>query len=524
MTEYDAIIVGGGHNGLVCGAYLAKRGSRVCVLERRPSLGGACATEEVWPGYRVNTAAHMLGLLQPRIIRDLELRTFGYEVLPTPPSVHVLDGVGPVRNWGGNTERMCAEIARFSKADADAYARYVDHLAALAPMFRNLLWEIPFTPSDLSPRGLIDKIGFAYRNRSLLFKARDVSDLMTMSAYDYLSRWFGSDATITLLAYYPAAGAGQSVAIDTPGTAFFLMRPYILEPDPASGGTGLVKGGMGKVGEAIHASAKRFGLEARTGVTVQKIIVENGRAVGVVLDDGEEVRARAIVANAAASTVFKHLVDADAVPADYRQTVTAMRGTVTSFKVHLGVSTCPDFESDMDTPMQLTVAPSMAYLERARAEMQTGQISSEPYMTVQIPTLVDADMAPDGQHILSIYGGHLPPNMNGADRESIRDAVYDRVIDTVERYYPNIRNTVLHRHVMLPSDYEDQFGLPGGSPHHGDMTLDQMFFRRPVYGYADYTTPIAGLFLCGASTHPGGGVTGVPGYNAARVVARAIRN
>jgi phytoene dehydrogenase-like protein len=523
MEQFDAAIIGGGHNGLVCGAYLARAGHSVCVLERRSNLGGAAATEELWPGYRVNTAAHMLGLLQPRIIRDLELRDFGFEVLPAPPSIQFLDGVGPVRNWGRDVEKMTAEIARFSRADADAYPGFVAHLQALGPIFRQLLWEIPSTPSDLSVRGLIAKAGFLYRNRGLLTHARDVTDLMTMNANDYLSRWFESDATRTILGYYPSAGAGQSVGIDTPGTAFFLMRPFFLEPDPSAGGTGLVKGGMGMVAEAIHASAKRFGLRARTDATVERIIVDGGRAVGVILADGGEIRARAIVANAAVSHVFKDLANGADVPADYRKTVTGLRGAATSFKVHLAVEGRPLLKGVEETPVQLTVAPSMAYLERAYADMLSGELSSQPYMTVQIPTLVDPGLAPNGHHVLSIYGGHLPRLRPDDDAERVRDAVFARVVETIEHYFPAIGSTIRHRHVMLPVDYETQFGLPGGSPHHSDMTLDQLFFRRPAYGYADYTTPLDGLFLCGASAHPGGGVTGVPGHNAARIVARALR-
>ncbi len=522
MSEFDAIIVGGGHNGLVCGAYLAKEGYRVCIMERRKILGGAAATEEIWPGYRVNTAAHMLGLLQPRIIRDLELQNFGYEVLPTPPSVNCLDGIGLVRNWGVNVDKMAAEIAAFSPADAEAFPRYVAHLKALGPIFRQLLWEVPFSPSDLSPRGLMHKVGFFLRNRGLITRAGDVTDLMTMSAGAYLSRWFDADATKTILGYYPLAGAGQSVGIDTPGTAFFLMRPFFLEPDPSAGGTGLVKGGMGKVAEAIFASAQRHGLEAKTAVSVKQIMIQNGKASGVILDDGREISARVVVANADVGQVFGTLVAPDQVPADYRTAVTGLKSIATSFKVHLAVKEKPVLINADETPVQLTIAKSLAYLQRAYTDMLAGNISAEPYMTVQIPTLVDPDLAPDGHHILSIYGGHLPPMGPNDDADALRGTVYDRVMQTVEDYFPGLGKTVVHRQVMLPLDYETQFSLPGGSPHHFDMTLDKIFFRRPVYGYADYTTPIEGLYMCGASTHPGGGVTGVPGHNAAGVVKRAL--
>lgn len=527
MQTYDVVIVGGGHNGLVCGAYLARAGYKVCVLERRETLGGASATEEVWPGYRVNTAAHMLGLLQPRIIRDLELQAFGYEVLKPPPTIHVVDGAGAVPVWGDRA-RMAAEIARFAPQDAGAFTAYSAHLAALGVHFRRLLWEIPFTPSDLSLRGLMRKAAFAVRNRGMIRHLQAVTDLMAMSAHDYLGRWFSSAEMMTIMGYYPAAGSGQSTTIYTPGTAFFLLRGNILEPDPTTGGTGLVRGGMGMVPQAIAASAARFGLETRTAATVERILVRNGKATGVALASGEELQARAVIANAAVQTVFGTLVDPAEVPADYHAAATALRCATTAFKVHLGLrglpTPAPDCaHPDVPTPAQFTAAPSIAYLDRAYADMLAGRVSDAPYMTIQIPTVVDPSLAPTGHHMMSIYGGHVPRSSDGIDQEALRATVLDRAIRTAERYYPDLAGLVEHTQVLLPSDYERVIGLPGGSPHHLDLTPDQLFFRRPVYGFADYTTPVTGLFLCGASTHPGGGVTGVPGHNAARVVGTTLR-
>jgi phytoene dehydrogenase-like protein len=525
---YDVIIVGAGHNGLVCGSYLAKSGLKVCVLERRSLVGGACVTEEVWPGYKVSTAAHMMGLLQPRIILDLELSRFGYDVISTPPTVHLLEGAGPVVLWR-ETAKICGEIARFSRRDAEAYPRFCAHLERLGPLFRQLLWEIPFDPSARDLRNLRDMAMFAWRNRGLVGAFHEVADLMSMSAYDYLSRWFESDAVKVILGYYPAAGAGQSVSLHTPGTAYFLLRGNLRDNATPAGGTGLVRGGMGSVTQAITRSGERFGLETRIDAQVAKIVVRDGRARGVVLENGDEISAKAVVSNASARHTFLQLVEDKELPNDFLTEIRGFGGKSTFFKAHIAVDELPRYPG-LDRagfgngyPVQICLAPSIAYMEEAYSDLRLGRISRRPFLTVQAPSIADAGLVPRGRHLLSIYGGHVPdPSVIDHD-DKTRDAVLDAALEALRQFAPDLSGEMLHSQVMLSSDYEAIFGLPGGNPHHADMSLSQIFFRRPARHYASYTSPVRSLFLCGASTHPGGGVTGVPGYNAARVVLKSLR-
>ncbi len=525
--RHDAVIVGAGHNGLVCGAYLAQAGLSVCVLERRALIGGACATEEVWPGYHVSTAAHMLGLLQPRVILDLELQKFGYEILTTPPIVQPIEGAGPVVLWR-ETERLARQFARFSAKDAAAYPLYVEHLASIGPVFRQLMLEIPFDPASRSLGNLREMAMFAWRNRGMVGRFHDVADLLTMSAHDYLSRWFESDAVKAILGYYPAGGSGQSVGFHTEGTAYFLLRGQLRDNATSAGGTGLVRGGMGTVAEAIRRSGARFGMETRTGAAVTRILVENGRAVGVMLANGGEIRARLVISNASAQHTFSNLVDERVVPQDFRSRLAGFGGQATAFKVHLAVTELPRLEGieasgfGPGQPSQITIAPSVAWLEQAYADLQAGAPSHRPYLTVQIPSVVDQTLAPAGRHLMSIYGGHVPSGPGSDQGDAVKAAVTERVIETIKQFAPAWSGEYVHHHVMLPADYEAEFGLPGGNPHHADLRLSQLFFRRPAPGFADHRTPVRDLFLCSASNHPGGGVTGIPGYNAARVVLRSL--
>lgn len=525
---YDAVIIGAGHNGLVCGTYLARAGLKVCALERRDILGGASVSEELWPGYKVNTAAHMLGLLQPKIILDLELQKFGYEVITPPPTVHLIGDAGPVVLWK-DTDRLCAEIARFSRKDAEAYPRFNAHLAALGPVFRQLLWEIPFDPSSVRPRNLRDMAGFAWRNRGLVGPFHEVVDLLTMSAGDYLDRWFESDAMKVILGYYPAAGSGLSVHLYSPGTAYFLLRGVLRDNGTPAGGTGLVRGGMGTVTQAIARSGERFGLTVRTGAEVAKVLVENGRARGVVLRDGTEIRARAVIANASAQHTFLDLVDRRDLPDEFVRDIGGLKSQSTSFKVHAALHDLPRYPGlreaggDTDTPVQIVVAPGLDYLAKAFDDMRNGQVARRPFLTVQTPTLLDPGLAPDGCHLLSIYGGHVPaPDIVPHDDEA-KALVFDNTMAAIRDFAPGFTAETLHREVMLATDFERIFGLPGGNPHHSDLSLSQVFFRRPARHYADYRSPVEALFLCGASAHPGGAVTGVPGFNAARVVLRDLK-
>lgn len=528
MSSYDVIIIGAGHNGLVCGAYLAKAGLKVCVLERRSIIGGASVTEEIWPGYRVSTAAHMMGLLQPKVILDLELQQFGYEIISTPPIVHHIENAGPIAVWK-EPDKLAAEFARFSKKDAAAYPGFAAHLAKLGPIFQQLLWEIPFDPSSLSPGNLKDMAFFAWRNRGLVGSFYDVSDLMTMSAYDYLSRWFESDAVKMILGYYPVGGAGQSVSFHTPGTAYFLLRNHLRDNKTMAGGTGLVRGGMGRICEAIAQSGARFGMEVRVDAQVSHVLVKDGRAEGVALANGDEIRAKTVISNASARHTFLNLVDDTALPDEFLRDIRSFKGQSTAFKIHLAVDELP-YYPDLGKaglgntyPVQVCIAPSIDYVEKAYLDMREGRVSRRPYLTVQAPTVADPSLAPEGRHVLSIYGGHVPSGPGTDHGEATRETVFNTALDAITQFAPTLSRNALHRQILLASDYEEIFGLPGGNPHHADLTLNQVFFRRPARHYADYRSPVSGLYLCSASTHPGGAVTGVPGHNAAKVVLKSLR-
>jgi len=526
MNSYDAIIIGAGHNGLVCGAYLAKAGLKVCVLERRHLIGGAAVTEEIWPGYRVSTAAHMMGLLQPKVILDLELQKFGYEIIPTPPIVHQIENAGPIVVWR-EPEKLSAEFARFSRKDAAAYPAFAAHLAKLGPVFRQLIWEIPFDPSSLSPRNLKDMASFAWRNRGMAGAFYDVADIMTMSAYDYLSRWFESDAVKMILGYYPVGGAGQSVSFHTPGTAYFLMRNHMRDNRTAAGGTGLVRGGMGNISEAIAKSGARFGMETRVNAEVAHIVVRDGRAQGVVLANGDEIRAKTVISNASARHTFLHLVEQSQLPDEFLRDIRTFKGQSTAFKIHLAVDELPYYPGLGQTglgntyPVQVCIAPSIDYVEKAYLDMREGRVSRRPYLTIQAPTVVDPSLSPEGRHLLIIYGGHVPSGPGADHGEATRETVFNAMVEAIAQFAPNVSRQALHRQILLASDYEEIFGLPGGNPHHADLTLNQLFFRRPARKYANYTSPVRGLFLSSASTHPGGAVTGIPGHNAAKMVLKS---
>jgi phytoene dehydrogenase-like protein len=524
---HDAIIVGGGHNGLVCGAYLAKAGLRVLVLERRPIVGGACVTEEPWPGFKVSTGAYLMSLLQPRIILDLDLKAHGFEPLrPTPTFMPFPDGRSIVL-WD-DERRLCAEFAKFSANDAQAYPRYRAALQRLAPVMREIIWE---TPVDVASTRLPDQLRTArfllkYRKYAPLF--HDIYDVLTMSAYDYLRKWFESDEVIAALGYY-VGGSGTNATMRMPATAFAALRPLLRDNTTSAGGWGFMRGGMGAITAAIAAAGVRHGLEVRTDAPVRQIIVADGRATGVELESGERVPASCVIANANAKTTFLRLLAPVATPEAFRRDVANIRTRSSVFKVHLGVTGLPRYsafsaeERGFAFPGIVRIGPSIDYLERAFDDAKSGGFSRRPFLTVMVPSVFDDTITPPGMHLVTIFGGHAAYDLENREGSNAREALLQTVLDTVEAHAPGFRGSVVHSEILTPRDLEDRFDLPNGHVHHGDLTIDQAFLRRPVGGYADYRTPIRSLYLCGSSTHPGGGVTGVPGHNAAREVLRDVR-
>ena len=524
---YDAVIIGAGHNGLVCGAYLAKAGISVLVLERRSVIGGAAVTEELWPGYKVSTASFIMALLQPKVIIDLELVRFGLEVLKPPPLFQPFPDGRWLVYWD-DLQKTCAEIAKFSPKDAAAYPEYRKHLAGLAPFLRRLIWEIPVDPGSSRPADVLSFLRFLWRFRDLGGRFYDLYDVLTLSAFDYLKRWFESDAIIASLGYY-ASGGGGNASLKSPGSAYTLLRPFVRDHETAAGGWGFIRGGMGTISQAIARSGERFGLQVRTDAEVVSIITKGERATGVALRSGEEILARAVIANANAKSTFLRLLPEQSLPAEFVTAIRNLRTESTAFKVHLGLDQLPRYpifekaELGFEYPAQVRIAPSVDYLERAFDDAKYGAFSKRPYLTVMAPSFVDQSIVPDGHHLLSIFGGHAPYQLRDRSWDDARNDLTATVLETLAEYAPGFGNGIVHSQTLTPVDYERIFDLPQGHVHHGEISVDQIFFRRPAPHYADYRSPIRGLYQCGASTHPGGGVTGVPRHNAARVVLKELR-
>lgn len=521
-AAFDAVIVGGGHNGLVCGSYLAKAGQKVCVLERRALVGGAAVTEELWPGFHLSTASYTMALLQPRIILDLELKKYGYEILKPPPMWLPMAG-GESLILSDDAALTHANIARFSRRDADQYPRYRAHMQSLAPLIQKLLFEIAPDPGSRKPRDLLQLAKMAWRHRRINDQFYDLYDVMTLSAYDFLSRWFESDAMRAALGFY-ASGGGANSGIKSPGSAYVLMRGFARDHSTAAGGAGFVRGGMGSISKAIAASGQAHGMQVRTGAEVAGIDIQDGRATGVTLASGERIAARRVITNASAQTVFRKLVPRQHLPAEFLNDVANIRDESTVFKLNLALDRLPTWAgfdaqaAGFAYPAQLRIGPSTDYIEQAFDPSKYGEFARRPVMTIITPSVLDDTLAPPGKHVMSIMGQHAPYSLRGRSWDDARDELYRSTIAAIEAFAPGFESTIAQAQVLTPLDYERIFDLPRGHVHHGELSADQIFFRRPVRKFGDHRTPIAGLFQCGASTHPGGGVTGVPGHNAAQVI------
>lgn len=519
---FDAVIIGAGHNGLVCGAYLARAGVKVCVLERRKLVGGAAVTEEVWPGYKVSTASYIMGLMQPKIILDLELQKHGFEVLEPPPTVFPLADGRTFTMWGA-PDKFRAEIAKFSSKDAAAYPAYREFLLGVAPFLKQLLFETPVDPGGKTPRDLARLIGFAWRFRKIGSKFYDIYDLLTLSAYDMLSRWFESDAVKLVLGFF-AGGGGANSSLRSPGSAYMLVRSVVRDQSTPAGPSGFIRGGMGEISNSIRRSGEMHGMTVRTDAEVRKILVRNGIAHGVQLVSGETIEARIVVANANAKTTFLKLLAPDQLPKDFVKGIEDFRSQSTVFRINLALDGLPTFprltakELGFDYPVQLTIGGSVDYMDRAHDDARYGRIAEQPFLIVKTPSVVDPSLAPAGHHVMNVFGGHAPYALREGDWESRREELYETVMGVLRRHSPDLEERIVHRQVLTPLDLERIFDLPNGHVHHGEISTDQIFFKRPAAHYADYRTPIRKLYQCGSSTHPGGGVTGVPGHNAARII------
>jgi phytoene dehydrogenase-like protein len=525
--QHDVIVVGGGHNGLVCAAYLSRAGLKTLVLERRHLLGGAAVTEEVWPGFKVSTASYVVSLFSPKIVGELELRRFGYHVYPLDPAYFAPfpDGSGFLL-WE-DPRRAAEEIGKISKRDGAAYPEYSRALDELANLVRPLLYRVPPDPNlrSLADIGEVLSLGrYAFGNR------REISrlvDLMTMSCADFLEQFFVDERVIGALA--PGGVIGMWGGPMSPGSAYVLLHHRMGDVDGVTGGWGFVRGGMGGVSEAIASSARAAGAQIRTGAEVSSIDVSDGRATGVTLADGTQLGARLVVSGAHPGTTLLSLVGREHLPDEVVTDLERFRNRSPSAKVNFALSELPDFTAKPGKELgpqhpEVIISPSLEYLERAWDEAKYGRFSERPMVDAVIPTTKDPTIAPEGKHIMTCFVQYVPYRLRDESWEDgARERLADRVTDTIGEYAPNFKGSVIERQVLTPYDIEQRFGLVGGNIFQGEMSLDQLFSFRPAPGLSDYRTPIEGLYLCGSGTHPGGGVMGIPGLNASRVAIRDPR-
>jgi phytoene dehydrogenase-like protein len=521
---YDAIIVGAGHNGLVCAAYLARAGRKVLVLESRELVGGCAVTEEIWPGYRVSTASYLASLMQEKVVRDLELARFGYLVDAKDPAFFSPFPDGRHLFMWQDRAKTLAEIAKFSKRDAETYPKYEDHLERLAVVAESLLLT---TPPNFPPQRAGDYVEYlklAGRLRGL--SKREMIGLVkifTQSAADFLDEWFESEQLKVTLATDGVIGANGGPR--SPGTAYILLHHCMGGVNGHRGLWGFVRGGMGSVSNAIADSARSRGVEIRTSAPVEKILVREGRARGVVLKGGEEIFASIVASNLDPRRTFLHLLDAGDLDAEFLDGIRKFRSEGTSLKMNLALRGLPEFKAYAGAPgphhkATMHICPSVEYIELAWDDAKYGRPSRSPLIEMTIQTMYDPSLAPAGHHIMGIFLQYAPYTLRDTTWDEQREPYSERILDVIEEYCPNIRSIVVERQTLSPLDLERRFGLTGGNIFHGEMSLDQMFVLRPVAGWARYRTPVRGLYLCGSGAHPGGGVMGAPGHNAAREILR----
>jgi phytoene dehydrogenase-like protein len=519
-NKYDVVIIGAGHNGLVAAAYLARAGRKVLALERRELVGGCAVTEELWPGYRVSTAAYLASLLQERIVRELELPRFGYQVDAKDPAFFSPFPDGRHLFFWQDEQRTLEEIAKFSKRDADRFPAYEAYLERLARVVESLLLV---TPPEFPPRGvgdLIDYLKLLARFRGL--NRQDTIALVkifTMSATDLLDEWFESDQIKVTLATDAVIGANGGPR--SQGTAYILLHHVMGSVGGKRGLWGFVRGGMGAVSEAISAAARSHGTQIRTNASVSRIEVRAGRAHSVVLEGGEEIEAGIIASNLDPKRTFLGLIDAKELPPEFAERIRTFRSEGTSCKINLALNGLPNFRALPGAPAPqhkatMHICPSVEYVERAWDDAKYGRPSQSPLLEMTVPTMYDSTLAPPGRHVMGIFLQYAPYTLAEGTWDELREPFADRVFDIIEEYAPGFRSLIEHKQVLTPLDLERRFGITGGNIFHGEMSLDQMFVMRPAPGAARYRTPINGLFLCGSGAHPGGGVMGAPGYNAAR--------
>ncbi|HEY7588212.1 MAG TPA: NAD(P)/FAD-dependent oxidoreductase [Thermoplasmata archaeon] len=514
MAEFDVIVIGAGHNGLVTAGYLAKAGARTIVLEKQPVVGGACVTNEPWPGFRINTYAYVCGLLRPQVVEDLQLHKFGYETILYDPQYFAPFPDGRHLLFWLDEDKTLREIAKFSESDAKAYPKYVGFWEEVLELVEPMMMAPPVPIADL-----FGMFSGAEAERLL-------RDLFLMSAKDLLDEWFESDEVKAVLS--AQAIIGTFAAPSHPGTAYVLGHHNIGILDGHKEVWGLAKGGMGRIAEAMARAAEHYGAVVRTNAEVKRILIDGGKATGVETESGEMIRARIVASSLDPKQTFLRLLPPDAVDRAFIESVKRIRTRGAALKFNAALDGLPDYSARPGAPGPqhrgtVDIIPSMDYVERAYDEAKYGAFSGHPFIETQYQSVLDPSVAPPGKHTMSCFVQYAPTELKGTTWEEAKPAAAEIILDTIEGFAPNIRKVVRHWQIFTPADMEREIGLTGGSIFQGDITPDQIFSFRPVSGWARYRMPLEALYLCGAATHPGGGVVGAPGYNAAQMILEDLK-
>ena len=525
-SESDIVIIGAGHNGLVCAFYLAQAGLKVTVLERRDIVGGAAVTEEFYPGFRNSVASYTVSLLNPKIIRDLDLHRHGLKIIERKLNnfLPLEDG----RYLALGADRTEAEIAKFSAKDAAAFLQYNARLDAIADVLREVVLQTPPNLTESWATAIPEMLKSAALGRRLskldLTAKRDLLALFAQSAGDWLDGWFESDPIKAVLGFDGIVGNFASPY--TPGSAYVLLHHCFGEVNGKKGVWGHAIGGMGAITQAMAKACAERGVDIRVNAPAKEVIIEQGRASAVATESGDVFRAKTIVSNLNPKLLFERLIDPAHLPADFRERIRRYRNGSGTFRMNVALSELPCFSAKLAVGDHLTagiiIAPSLHYLDRAYRDARESGWSRAPIVEMLIPSTLDGSLAPEGRHVASLFCQHTAPQVEGG-WAAHREEVADLMIETVDRFAPGFKASVLGRQVLSPLDLEEKFGLVGGDIFHGALSLDQLFSARPVLGHGNYRAPIKGLYMCGSGTHPGGGVTGAPGHNAAREILRDKR-